>query len=176
MKKLIVLTIVACLLLPIGTIAYAEPSSEAESQDAPPIEEYAFNMTQDDIRDLLGVPHEEKENKVGIKSDEYFDVDYLDISGHLVFSYKDGKVDYVGWISPEIDESDIQKIAEAVEKFYDERYGTEEEVKYKDLSDDMFKAYSWADDFNKRNTFLYIYNFDGKQHVELGFSRQIKTK
>lgn len=169
MKKAIIIIMMLLMILSLAPAIYAD---QEKDDSVPPIEDYAFNMTQEAIRDLLGVPHEEKESKVGTKSDEYFDIEYLGISGHLAFSYKDDKVNYVGWISPEISDQDIQKITDTVIEYYDEKYGTDEDVKSADMSDDMLKISLWSDDFNKRDTGLYIYNFDGKKHVEINFSKQ----
>lgn len=171
MKKLIVLIMAACLILPIWSVTYAEPATVTqEDETIPPVEGYKFSMTPNDVHDLLGLPDEKND-----RFDTYYDVNYFDISGHLGFYYQDGQVDSVAWESPAKKDKDenFAEIESAVVSYYDQKIGTDKDVKYKDISAEM-SMIIWNDEFNKTEYLFVIQQDETGTKVSIGRQRSVK--
>ena len=146
MKKIIL--IMLCLILTMTGTASAEPETESPDPNVPVIEEYNFRQTQKEIRDLLGNPDDEPDKKLkNIHTDEFFDMEYLGVLGHLSFTYIDDKLHRIMWYSPDITEEECNHIVEIASAYYDEKYGTDPEVKQSAVGG-ILDIYQWTDSFN----------------------------
>ena len=172
MRKLLVLLIVACLLLPSGFVTYAatEDVIQEEEKTIPPVEGYELNMTPDDVHDLLGLP-DEKGEEYGMPYETYYYVDYFDIDGHLTFNYDDNQVFSVCWESPEVNEEQVKEITNTVEKYYDEKIGTDDEQK--SSKEDNGIVFQWTDSFNKEDYSLQILNKDKKTQIIISMNKSV---
>ena len=173
MRKLLVLLIVTCLLLPIGSVTYAAPDDVIQEEDKtiPPVEGYKFNMTPDNVHDLLGLP-DEKGGEFGMPYETYYYADYYDLDGHLTFYYDDNQIFNVCWESPEIDEPKVKEITSTVEKYYDEKIGVNDEQKIITENNDLV-IYTWTDAFNKTDYSLQISTKDNKTQITITMSKSI---
>ena len=170
MKKLIVLFFV-CLLMITPIYVYADETempTKQEEKEILPTEKYDFNMSQAQIREELGLPHEEKDNL-----DVYYHVEYLDIDGHIMFSYSDGKVSGVYWTaSPtETMTEEYTAVKDAIIEYCNEKYG---DPIIGDQGDVILESYNWEDEFNKRLISLYIRKVDGEISLEYSFSKTLE--
>ena len=173
MRKLLVLLIVACLLLPIVSVTYAaqEDVIQEEDKTIPPVEGYKFNMTPDDVHDLLGLP-DDKGEEFGMPYETYYYANYYDVDGHLSFNYDDNQIFSVCWESPEIDESKVREITSIVENYYDEKIGVNNDQKSLTENDDLV-IYIWTDAFNKTDYSVQISTKDKKTQITITMSKSI---
>lgn len=165
MKRIVVM--ILFLIMAMTGIVYAE--SETETPD-PIIEQYNFSQTQEEIRELLGNPDDSPKQMLdNFRLDEYFDIEYSGISGHLGFTYVDGLLDIIAWESPEdLTEADCDKLLAEISAYYDQEYGTESEVKESIIGDRM-DTYRWKDEFNKRKIEICV--FRDEDHLQVGISK-----
>lgn len=175
MKKLLILTIVACLLFSIRTITYAEPEVVTQEADKtiPPIEGYKYSMTLEDVHDLLGLPDDRGDNN-GIPCETYYDVEYFGLAGHLTFQYKDNQIFRVGWTSPKVEMSDeqIDNITNTIVQYYDNKIDPEDEYRnYR--KDDVQIMYTCVDAFNKTDYMMQITTIDGKTQIGIIFAKSV---
>lgn len=143
-------------------------SLENDESSVPVIEKYAFNMTQDYIRELLGVPHDTDKS-----SDIYFNVLYFGISGHLIFNYSEGNLHGVYWESPSGLSVDVaNNIFNTVSNYYDNKIGSGDDIKYV-LRDDSGSFFEWIDSFNKTEYMLEFVADGSGNKVLYGFFKMI---
>lgn len=172
MKKLIVLIMVVCLLLPVGIVTGAEPDDDKD-KFIPPVDEYTYRLTPDDIHELFGLPDDKGDSKI-LEQDVYYDVTYFDLAGHLKFTYINNQVVSISWESPiqPMTEEQIEEIIDAVEKYYDEKVGTEEDQKGFFSNPIGIDMYSWIDEFNKTDYNLQISTRDGLTQIYITKSKR----
>ena len=166
MKKLILLML--CMVLAIAPAIYAgQETTDADQEDPtiPPMESYKYSMSRDDIRDLLGLPDEHEDDQ-----DTFYDFEYMDVLGHLIIRYEDDQVDAVIWESPELKDAELDAIVNAMTVYYDDKIGTDEEVKYELTFDDHFSII-WTDKFDKTEYEIDAFGKDGK--IYMGMQRSL---
>ena len=171
MKKLIVLLFV-CLLMITPIYVYADETempTKQEEKEILPTEMYDFNMSQAQIREKLGLPHDEKDNM-----DIYYQVEYLGVDGHMMFWYTDGKVSGVYWTASPTKTmtEDYTAVKDAIIEYCDEKYG--DPIDVGDPEGAILESYNWEDEFNKRIISLYIRKVDGEISIEYSFSKTIE--
>lgn len=179
MKKLItIFSTVLFIFVSTCTIAYSNPNTAPltepdQEENVPPIIGYEFNMTKQDVHDLLGKPYEEEITRYG-EQDTYQHVEYLGIDGHLLFSYEDGKVNSVGWESPaeEYSEKERNEFIDTVTQYFNNEY---DEADIQEWGSDV-TVYSWADDFNKTEIRLYVANSDEGTQFQMALMRQARQE
>lgn len=179
MKKTIVIIMMLAMILSLAPVTYAEPATTVtnqEDQTIPPTDGYKFGMTIDDIHEMLGFPDDKGDSKV-LDQDIYYDVNYFDFAGHLMFTYKDNQVHGIYWESPKetMTNEQIQTVINAVEKYYDEKIGTSEDKKMIMENPDVgITIYSWSDEFNKTNYSLQITTQDNITQIYISKGKSSK--
>ena len=170
MKKLIVLLFVGMLMIAQISV-YADEIDEKSK--IPPVEGFKFSMAIEDIHNLLGLP-DDKEEKYGYQYETYYDIEYFNILGHLIFSYEDEQIHGVYWESPaqkDMNQNCIDLI-DSVQTYYDNKVGTDENIK-SETTNENENITVWINDFDKIEYSLIIEQNDAEVKIEIGFNKML---